>query len=250
MILAILQARMSSTRFPGKVLAALLGEPMIVRQIERLKRSEMIDHLVVATSQDASDNSLVQELVARGVDVRRGPLDDVVQRFDSVVAEYSPSTIVRLTADCPLADPIIVDDVIRAHLEVGADFSSNTIHPTYPDGLDAECVSAAAWSHLTTLSLSPREREHVTLRFHGRDHRFSVNSVTQPTNRSNLRWTVDLVEDLEFVREIYRWLYDLNPGFGQEEIVALLASYPELNRTSDSLARNAGLNESSKGREE
>jgi len=241
MILAVLQARCSSTRFPGKVLAPLLGEPMIVRQVERLRRSSRIDVLVVATSVDPSDDPLVATLDAAGVEVRRGSLDDVVARFSSVVREYGPDHIVRLTADCPLADPEVIDQVIDEHLSGGADYTSNVLAPTFPDGLDVECISGGAFERLESLPLTDREREHVTLGIYGRPREFTLKNVTQVPDRSQLRWTVDVPEDLAFVQAIYERLYDEDHGFGQASILDLLASHPELSRTDSDMARNAGL---------
>lgn len=239
-VLAILQGRLSSTRLPGKVLAPVLGEPMIVRQLERLARSEEIDALVVATSLDPSDDPLVNELESRGIAVRRGPLDDVVARFDAIVTEFAPSTVVRLTADCPLTDVAVVDLVIRAQRSSGSDYTSNVLDPTFPDGLDVEAVSAEAWARLVALPLTAREREHVTLGVYGRPEEFTLESITQEPNRAGLRWTVDVPGDLEFVRAVYERLYYEESGFGQEAILALLEKHPELNRTEQDLARNAG----------
>jgi spore coat polysaccharide biosynthesis protein SpsF len=241
MILAILQGRVSSTRLPGKVLAPVLGEPMIVRQVERLRRSTMIDRLVIATSVDPSDDPLVAELERRGIEVRRGPLDDVVGRFAGIVEEMAPTTVVRLTADCPLTDVEVVDRVIRAHLDAGGDYTSNTLKPTYPDGLDVECISAAAFARLVALALTGREREHVTLGLYGRPNEFMLTSVEQEPDLSALRWTVDVAGDLDFVRSIFGLLYPEDPGFGQTAILALLKQRPDLNRTEEDLARNAGL---------
>jgi spore coat polysaccharide biosynthesis protein SpsF len=214
---------------------------MILRQVERLRSSQLIDHLVVATSVDESDDELVSVLAAAGIDVRRGSLDDVVARFAAVIGALPADHIVRLTADCPLADPDVIDTVVRAHLASGSDYTSNTLVPTYPDGLDVECLTARAFARLLELPLTSREREHVTLGVYGRPEQFTLNSVRQNPNRSNLRWTVDVPEDLTFVRAVYERLYDGDNGFGQEAIVRLLADHPELNRTDQDLARNAGL---------
>jgi spore coat polysaccharide biosynthesis protein SpsF len=231
MILAVLQARLSSTRLPGKVLKPVLGEPMILRQIERLSRSSMIDELVVATSTESSDDPLALLLADRGIQVRRGPLADVAARFDAVVREFAPSTLVRLTADCPLADWDVIDGTIRSHLAAGADYTSNTLTLSFPNGLDAECVSAAAWAEMTRMPLTPAEREHVTIGIYTRPERFTLNAFSQEVDRSDLRWTVDLPGDLEFVRSLYAHLYPINPAFGQEAIAAFLGEHPELNRT-------------------
>lgn len=240
MILAVLQARCSSTRFPGKVLAPLLGEPMILRQIERLRHSKRIDTLVVATSIDPSDDVLVDVLESAGVKVRRGPLDDVVARFGSVVSEFAPDTIVRLTADCPLADPGVIDEVIDNHLASGSDYTSNTLPPTFPDGLDVECISAAAFQRLTRLPLTQREREHVTMGIYGRPEQFTRNTVRQDPDWSELRWTVDVPDDLRFVSAVYDRLYAEDREFGQAAILKLLAEQPQLSRTGHDVARNAG----------
>lgn len=240
MILAILQARCSSTRFPGKVLAPLHGRAMILRQLERIRRSRQIDHVVVATSVDSSDDDLARLLESEGVCVRRGPLDDVVGRFKLVFDEFEPDTVVRLTADCPLADPVVIDDIVTAHLSSGSDYTSNTLKPTYPDGLDVECMRADAFRRVAVLDLTEREREHVTMAIYGRPQTFTLENVTQATDLSHLRWTVDVPDDLDFVREVYRLLYDDNSEFGQAEVYDLLAKRPELNRTNLDVARNAG----------
>lgn len=242
MILAILQGRLSSTRLPGKVLKDLHGKPMILQQIERLKHCQKIDKLVVATSVDASDDQLVTVLQDSGVEVRRGPLDDVVERFGIVVDEFQPETIVRLTADCPLADAQVIDEVISAHLEKQSDYTSNVLEPTFPDGLDVECISSSAFAQLRNSNLSVPEREHVTMGLYSHPEIYSLTSVTQVPNRSRLRWTVDVQDDLDFVRLVYAHLYDGNKYFGQREILDLLQLHPEISRTDVEVARNSGSN--------
>lgn len=242
MILAILQGRLSSTRLPGKVLMDLDGKPMIIRQIERLQRSELISKLVVATSTDPSDDALVNLLELEGIEVRRGPLDDVVERFGNVVDEFKPTTVVRLTADCPLADVSVIDDVIKQHLNNGTDYTSNILEPTYPDGLDVECISTEAFCRLRSNNLSVAEKEHVTLGIYGNPESFTLSSVTQTPDLSNLRWTVDVQDDLDFVREIYDQLFDKHPNFGQKEILELLETNPGLSRTDQEVTRNSGSN--------
>jgi spore coat polysaccharide biosynthesis protein SpsF len=203
---------------------------MIIRQLERLAGSSMIDQLVVATSTDASDDPLADLLEGRSVEYRRGSLDDVAARFLQVADEFQPTHIVRLTADCPLADPSVINHVIEAHVRLGADYTSNTIERSYPQGLDVECMTFSAFSTLMALELTRDEREHVTLGIYSRPTRFRLQSVTQGENHSDLRWTVDLPEDLEFVRTIYAALYEKNPRFAQEEILEFLSTRPELSR--------------------
>ena len=162
MIVGFLQARSTSRRLPGKVLLPVLGEPMIVRQIERLRRAQSLDRLVVLTSSDPSDDPLAALLVDRDIEVFRGPLDDVLGRFVAAIEEYRPTTVVRLTGDCPLADPTVVDLVVSRHLSSGADYTSNVLAPTFPDGLDVECVQPGVLVDLNGRTLIEAERQHVT----------------------------------------------------------------------------------------
>jgi spore coat polysaccharide biosynthesis protein SpsF len=238
-ILAILQARVSSTRLPGKVLKDLHGKPMVLRQIERLRRSTEIDELVVATSTESSDDELVDVLELAGVTVRRGPLDDVAGRFALVIKEFQPDAVVRLTADCPLADPDVIDGLIASHIASGADYSSNTLEPKFPHGLDAEVFNPVAFERLRSTEMSSKETEHVTLGLYSRAGEFTLNSFTQELNVRHLRWTVDNPEDLDFVREIYDRLYDANPDFTQQDILDLLEREPALIYTEDLDARKA-----------
>src|SRR5262245_37090128 len=162
MILGILQARVSSRRLPGKVLKPILGRPMLERQSERLRRAHRLDKLVVATSTDASDDAIAALCESLPLDCFRGALDDVLDRFYQAAKRYSADTVVRLTGDCPLADPSVIDELILLHESGGYDYTSNTLTRSYPDGLDAEVAQMrcleAAW-HEAAL---PSEREHVT----------------------------------------------------------------------------------------
>lgn len=241
--LGILQARMTSSRLPRKVLADLQGQPMIVRQIERLRRAKLMDGLVVATSTDRSDDPLVGVLssLPDPVPVVRGSLDDVLRRFVAVMDEYQPDVVVRLTADCPLASPAVVDKVISAFVDSGADYVSNTMTPTYPDGLDVEVVRASVLREVASVAVDPPEREHVTLGVYRRHEQYRVENVAGPVDLSALRWTVDMPEDLEFVRQIYAELYPANPAFDVEDVLALLERKPNLSRTSADAERNAVL---------
>jgi spore coat polysaccharide biosynthesis protein SpsF len=239
--LGILQARMTSTRLPGKVLAPVVGTPMIGLQIERLRRAALLDGLVVATSTDGSDDDLVAYLETLDVPVVRGPLDDVLARFATVVEQFAPDAVVRLTADCPLASPAVVDRVVRAFHDSGVDYVSNTLRPTYPDGLDVEVVRADvlrwAAAHLT----DPPEREHVTLGVYRRPERFRVANVENDEDLSSLRWTVDTPGDLAFVRAVYERLYAEDPCFELADVLALVRAEPALGRTTLDGERNAAL---------
>lgn len=228
MILAIVQARMSSTRLPGKVLKDVLGKPMILRQLERIERSKLIDRVIVATSEESSDDILAETLTSAGVEVFRGSLDDVLSRFQALRKKYNPEHIVRLTADCPLTDPEVIDGIIAQHRESGADYTSNVIARTFPRGLDAEVFTVAALDRLSELDLSEPEHEHVTLGFYKRPDEFSLTNFAQhPENFSHLRWTVDNPEDYEFTKWVYERLYFLKPEFTSADILKLLNDSPE-----------------------
>lgn len=223
MILGILQARMSSTRLPGKVLAPVLGTPMIGRQIERLRRSRRLDQVVVATSEGHDDDALADYCRSLDVPVVRGSLTDVLQRFCSALGQFPDAeVVVRLTADCPLADWRVVDAVVDRHLETGADYTDN-LRPvrTFPHGLDVEAVSPAALLAAGREAVDPYELEHVTPFVYRRPERFRLDSIARTPSLAHLRWTVDLPEDLDFVRYVYSALYPADPGFRTEQIAEL-----------------------------
>jgi spore coat polysaccharide biosynthesis protein SpsF len=228
--LAIIQARCSSTRMPGKVLAPLAGEPMILRLVERVRRSVELDAVVVATSRDPSDDPLVATLEERGVLVRRGPLGDVLARYLQVIDEFDPETVVRLTGDNPLVDPAVIDDVLRAHAASGADYTSNSLVRSYPYGLDVEAVRAAALRRVAELATDQEEREHVTIGIYRRPDVFRLEPVVQPQDHAELRWTVDYPEDFAFVERVYAELFPVDPAFAQADVLALLERRPELRR--------------------
>lgn len=196
---------------------------MILRQIERIRRSRTLDRLVVATSTDRTDDELFELLLDEGIEVRRGPLDDVLSRFVRIVDELSPKTVIRLTGDNPLVDPEVIDLVVDAHLATGVDYTSNSLVHTFPHGLDVECVRTEALRKLIELELDAAEREHVTLGIYTRPSLFSLHAVTQRSDHSDLRWTVDYPDDFAFVEAVYGALYAAEPAFGQEDVLALIS---------------------------
>lgn len=250
LILAILQARTSSSRLPGKVLESILGQPMILRQLERIEKARFVDKIVVATSTDPSDDLLAETLTNAGFTVRRGPLGDVFQRFAIVIDEFVPENIVRLTADCPLTDPEIIDQVIIEHLSSSTEYTNNTTKPTFADGLDVEVFTREAFNELRKEALSDAEIEHVTLGFRSTKRSFQTHCLMQEPDLGHLRWTVDVADDLEFVRTIYSRLYNINPDFLQKDILELLSKEPSLNRTQKDEQRNAALRKLSNGEHE
>ena len=231
MIVAILQARMSSTRLPGKVMKPLLGVPMIGRQLERLQRATSLDRLIVATSVKDDDTPLATYVASLGVPVHRGPLHDVLSRFHGAAMENEADHIVRLTADCPLADWKLIDEVVRHHLQSGADYTSNAVLRTYPDGLDVEVMTRRALDSAWSEAAAPVEREHVTPFIHQNPQRFQLAHVTQEPNLEHVRWTVDNPADFAFVEAVYGTLYPVNPAFDSADIHDFEAAHPKLSVT-------------------
>jgi len=220
--LAILQARMTSSRLPGKVMAPVLGEPMIGRQVERLRRAARIDELLVATSVDPSDDPLAAYCESLKLPVFRGSLTDVLDRFRQAADAFPQAeTIVRLTADCPLTDPALVDRVISCHLEADADWTSAGMVRSFPHGLDVEAIRPSALREAAERASDPYEREHVTPYINRRPETYRLESVSRTPSLAHLRWTVDLPEDLEFVRGVYGKLYPADPAFSTDAILAL-----------------------------
>lgn len=235
MILAVLQARTSSSRLPGKVMLPLMGAPMLARQIERLNRSNCIDRLVVATSDRPDDDCVAELAEGAGIAAFRGSLDDVLDRYHGAAAPHDPTHVVRVTGDCPLADWKVIDDAIEFAVQGGFDYASNTLNPTWPDGLDVEVVTFEALATAWRESQNPLEREHVMPFITRRPERFRLGSFEGDTDLSALRWTVDEPADYELVSRVYAALYPANPSFTTADILRLLKSDPAL------LAINAGI---------
>jgi spore coat polysaccharide biosynthesis protein SpsF len=231
MILAILQARMSSTRLPGKVMADVVGAPMILRQVERLRRSGRLDGVLVATSVDPSDDGLAAMLALHDAPVHRGPLDDVLARYAGALAAHPAEIVVRLTADCPLADPEVIDATVDLLTSRDLDYAANTpAHRTYPKGLDVEVMRADALLQAAREASDPYEREHVTPYLYRHPEMFAQDFISQADDEGELRWTVDRPDDLEFVRAVYGALYPGKPGFTSDDVRAFVRSRPDLHR--------------------
>ncbi|WP_312166591.1 glycosyltransferase family protein [Phenylobacterium sp.] len=228
MAVAILQARMSSSRLPGKVMKLLAGRPMVERQIERLRRSATLSRLIVATSDDASDDVLASFLADIGVEVHRGPLADVLGRYVGAIEALGVSgQVVRLTADCPLADPGVIDDCVRLQARLRVDYCSNGRNRTYPRGLDVEVFEAQGLLIAGREASDPYDREHVTPFLYRNPDRFTQGELVQGRDESALRWTVDTPEDFAFVERVYAALYPTKPDFTSDDIRALPFSHFE-----------------------
>ncbi|HEX8570518.1 MAG TPA: glycosyltransferase family protein [Caulobacteraceae bacterium] len=240
MIVAVVQARMSSNRLPGKVMAPILGEPMIAKQLERVRRARTLSKVVVATSTDCSDEPLACYLTSKGQSPFRGSLRDVLGRVAGAArAAGEPTHVVRLTADCPLIDPEVIDEAVRLALASGAAYVGNIEPRTYPVGLEVEVMTAEALFAADAEATDPREREDVALFLRRRPERFAHAALTQPVDRSALRWAVDGPGDFAFVRGVYEALYPTNREFGSREVLDLMCEDAGLAVHKDGLARAA-----------
>lgn len=200
-VTCVLQARMGSSRLPGKVLAPLHGRPMLRFMLDRLAPLGFT-HLVVATSIEAVDDVVAVTAEAAGAVVVRGSEQDVLDRMRSAVVTYPADTVVRLTGDCPLIDPDVVAAAIALHRETEADYTCNVLPRTFPKGLDVEVMSASALLAAAAEATDPPEREHVTPFLYRRPERFRLANLWCPEDLGEERWTVDTQEDLDFVREV------------------------------------------------
>lgn len=210
---------MSSTRLPGKVLKPILGRPMLLHQLDRARRASALDRLVVATSTDDSDHDVAHACRNAGYDCERGSLHDVLDRFWQITSRDGAEHIVRLTGDCPLTDPEIIDLVVDAHLTAGADYTSNTRpRSTWPDGLDVEVVRAGVLEQAWREAASPSDREHVLPYVWNRPDRFRLSTVSGEMNLGHWRWSVDEASDFEFVESIFAALYPRDPMFGFRDV--------------------------------
>lgn len=243
-IISVLQARMSSSRLPGKVLKTLCGKPMLWHQIERVNRSCLIDKLIVATSDDESDDVIESLCNDMKVACYRGDLDNVLERFYRAVEHEYADYIVRLTGDCPLADYEVIDEVIKHCIKNNFDYSTNALDSTFPDGLDVEVFRFQCLSEAHAEANLPSQLEHVTPFIHQQPERYRLGNYIGEKDLSWMRWTVDEKEDFEFVRRIYEALYNKNPGFLMKDILVFLERNPALLEINNSFQRNEGYKQS------
>lgn len=242
MILALVQARMGSTRLPGKVLAEVAGQPLLWHVVHRARAAKRLDQVVVATSTSPADDAIAAFCAREGIPCFRGSEDDVLDRFHQAARREGAAIVVRITADCPLIDPEVIDRVVGAYLEGGCDLASNALRYTYPDGLDTEVFSAAALERAWREARRPAEREHVTPYIRNSGH-FRLRGVEneRDLSREAHRWTVDHPQDLAFVRAVYDALApDGRRVFGYREVLDLVAKRPTLLDLNRDIIRNEG----------
>lgn len=251
MNIAILQARMSSSRLPNKVLKEINGIPLLKYEVERILKSKKIDKLIIATSIDSSDDKIEEFSKENNIDVFRGDLNDVLSRYYLCAKEFKDKNnlddlnIIRVTGDCPIIDPVVIDEVICFFEKNNCDYASNTLIPTYPDGMDIEVCSFDALKIAFSEATFKSDREHVTL-FIKNDERFKRLNFVSKYDFSHLRMTVDEQSDFDFIKVIIENLYKENPSFSYLEVVSFLTKNPDLLYINSNIQRDEGLYESLK----
>jgi spore coat polysaccharide biosynthesis protein SpsF len=220
---------MTSTRLPGKVLKAVLGKSLLEYQIERLRRVKLADAVVIATTTNDTDQPIVDLCNQLTVSYYRGSEFDVLERYYQAALRYSIDVIVRVTSDCPLIDPKVINQVIQFYLENldRYDYVSNTLSRTYPRGMDTEVFSFQSLQEAFQQATTSPEREHVTPFIYCHPQRYRLGEVSYPSNQSAHRWTVDTPEDFQLIRKILEALYPNQPDFTLEDILRLLAKHPD-----------------------
>jgi spore coat polysaccharide biosynthesis protein SpsF (cytidylyltransferase family) len=238
-VIGVIQARMGSSRLPGKVLADLAGEPMLGRVTERLAAANCVNEVIVATSNEPADDVVAHWCTANGRSCFRGSANDVLDRYCRAADEFAAEAVVRITADCPFIDAGVVDSVVEAFLSGGpVDYASNVLPPrTFPRGLDTEVLTRAALLRACRSATEPADREHVTRYLIRHPDEFLLLGVWHDHDLSGWRWTVDTPEDLAFARQIYGH-FD-GSDFGWRDVLGALADHPswaDINRHIDQKA--------------
>lgn len=228
-VAVVVQARMGSTRLPGKVLKEVLGKPLLSYQFERLRRCRTASVVALATSDSPADDALERWARKEGVPCVRGSETDVLGRFRDAAAALDADAVVRVTGDCPLIDPGVLDDTVTDFLAAGARGYGSNCNPerTFPRGLDVEVFSRAALEEAAREAKSPAEREHVTPYLIRRPERFPPILHSSGESLGGLRWTVDAPEDFELVKRVLEALYPVNPAFGWRDVLGLLKQRPD-----------------------
>lgn len=247
MIAAIIQARTSSTRFPGKVFADIEGNPLIFHVVDRLKWSKRIQKIVLATTVNPADDKLQRWADLNSVECFRGSEEDVLDRYYQAAKGVEADVIVRITSDDPFKDPAIIDAVIELLLNQGLDFAYNNKPPTFPEGLDTEVFKFGALESAQRESTDPFEREHVTQYFYRNPAKFSQSNLPFEKKLSALRWTIDTQKDLEMAREVYRRLYRQGEIFLFRDVLALLEREPWIASINGSVLRSSMYSDLNKG---
>src|SRR3989338_7529202 len=241
-VIAIVQARMGSTRLPGKMTKEILGKPIVEYVFDRVRPSKRLTEIWLATTTDTSDDVLAEWAKNHGVKCYRGSMNDVLDRYYQTAKLAEADVVVRITGDCPLADCQVIDCVINEYLTEYPkfDYVCNTQPPTFPDGLDTEVVSFVALEKAWQEARLSSEREHVTPYIWNHPEIFRLHNIVSPHDLSAQRWTLDTAEDLEFIRRIVAECQHRGVYCGLEEIMDIIAAHPEWLAINRMHERNEG----------
>lgn len=246
MIGAIIQARTASTRLPDKVLLELGGKTVLEHVIQRVEKSKKIEKVVVATTTKKKDDRIIDLCKKLNIDYFRGSETDVLDRYYQTAKKFNFSAIVRITADCPMIDPQIIDKVIYLYKKEKLDYASNVIPPTFPDGLDVEVFPQKTLKKSWKESKLKSEREHVTVYMWQHPNLFKQNHLKNNIDLSIHRWVLDDPEDYEFMKKVYDKLYPNNPNFRMNDLLKFFIKNPEIEKMNKGIKRNEGLEKSLK----
>lgn len=229
--MVIIQARLSSTRFPGKILKKILGRPLLWYLVERVKKAKAINKIVIATTTNEVDRPIVEFAKDNDIDFFRGSEEDVLDRYYKAALEFKADVIVRVTSDCPLIDPKLIDDTIHLYKNTNAQYAANTVPPEtskYPDGSDVEVFSIKDLKRAHEEAKDPFDREHVTFYFWRYNNGFKIAQLDNYKNHSKYRFTVDYPEDFEVVEFIIKELKKRNSFGHVDEIIEILDANPDI----------------------
>jgi len=226
-IVAIIQARMGSTRLPGKILKTINGKTLLEYQLDRVKQSNIINQIIIATTVKETDQPIVDFCENYGVEYYRGSENDVLSRYYEAAKSNDGDIIVRLTSDCPIIDPRIIDKTIIYYLENSSNFDyvSNTVERTFPRGMDTEVFSVNVLKKAYEEACLERDREHVTAYFYTNPEVFKIGYISNDKDYGNYRWTVDTSEDFQLIQLIVNKLYKKNEMFYMEDVIDLLEKH-------------------------
>ena len=227
-IVATIEARMESTRLPGKILMPLAGRPGLERLVDRVRHSKLVDEVIVATTDRPSDEATVKACDEAWVRYFRGSSEDVLDRVLKAAKSLNADLIVELTGDCPLLDPEIIDSVIQKYLDGGYDYVSNVLKRTFPRGMDTQVFSVKLLEEISEFTLDAHDRENVSLFIYEHPEYFKLGNVASENPRPDLRLTVDTIKDYELVSSVYENLYPQNPNFNLSDIILFLDQNPQI----------------------
>lgn len=236
---AIIQARMGSTRLPGKVMKTLIDKPVIEHVVNRVKNAKQVDEIVLATTNEKKDDILVEEAKKLDIQYFRGSENDVLSRYYYAAKENNADIIIRITSDCPVIDPKIIDNMIKTFIEISKtgkiDYISNTIERTYPRGLDTEVFTFEALERAFIEADKSYQREHVTPYIYENPEIFKIEGFKNNIDYSSYRWTLDTIEDFKVIESIYQALYDKDRLFYFTDIISFIKEHPEISEINKNI---------------